>query len=343
MIKRLMIPGLRAVKARPLVSRLLGRDVDIASQRPRDEGGGSVVGTQEGGQGAILLPNEEAAAGQWQELFGQPPPPRARQKDLQEVVDAQQFNSFLQRISGKDKARLLSLNLHGATAWAAASPSPQLGNHLPSPVLRIILRLVLGLPQPGLPVRDTMGHDALSQTGRLMIGRHNDVARVVLRTCRRFWPQARLEVATPDVEHQDRPGDVFTRGLSSNGNGSYIDVAIANACAVSYQPVAQHLQGHAALTIAKGKVAKRGAVAVRSVGYEFRAVVGEAFGGWLPEAYSTLQLIANRASAHLCEGQGQVLQHLLQNLSVAIMRGSASMIASAIRMNCKGDEWDAPL
>ncbi len=227
--------------------------------------------------------------------------------------------------------------------WASATPSPQLGLHLPSRVLQIVLRLVLGLRQPGLPASDPYGHEALSLTGWLMNARHNDVARTVQHTCRRFFSRARLEGQTTDTAHQDRTGDVFTRGLIPGGGGSYLDVAVANACAASYLPNAQHLQGYAGGLTARWKESKRGAIAVRAAGNEFRAVVAECFGGWLPDAFSTLQLIANRASAHLCDGQGQVLEHLLQHLSVAILRGSAGMIAKAMEVKCKGDVWDAPL
>ncbi len=328
---------------RKLVSKLLGHDADIASQGVGEEfASGHVAEPTESGNGELFLPNERAAADQWRERFGQPPPP-VSQKQLQEVVDWQQVHSFSASLEGRQRSRLLSLLLPGATAWLSASASPQLGLHLPSPVLRTVLRMFLGLRQPGLPACDAFGWNALSQTGSLMIGRHNDVRNAVHRIVRRFDPRARMEVYSPDIDHQDRPGDVFTQALAPSGKASYLDVAIANPCAQSYQPTAQGMQGHAGADLAARKERKRAAVAVRSAGHEFSPVVAEAFGGWLPDAHRVLQTIASRASAHLGEAHGQVLRRLLQNLSVVIMRGSAAMVARAVQVRSNDDEWDEPL
>ncbi|MCP4244408.1 MAG: hypothetical protein GY772_28020 [bacterium] len=315
--------------------------VGAAPQPSQDEATGFVARAEQSTK-VPMLPNEKAARLQWETWFGHPAPLFEGQKHLQKVVDERLFNNFLASVSGAEKARYLSLLLPGSSGWLTALPSPQLGLHLKDSSAQIALRMWLGLPQPGLPKEDPKGYDALSATGALVNGRHNDVRDAIWALLRRFDPRCRIEAYSPDVAHEDRPGDILAPALLQRGQCAYLDVAIGNPVQKSLLSRAQGHQGAAGNRLIASKNRKRGALAVRKAGDAFIPVVAEAFGGWMPESFGTLQTIARFASSHLCDEYGLTLKRLLERLSVIIMRGSSAMVARAMHVTNMGDEWDEP-
>ncbi len=91
-------------------------------------------------------------------------------------------------------------------------------------------------------------------------------------------------------------------------------------------PLARIEPGHAAERLGRRKRAQRGAQQVQLDGDAFVPFCCEALGGWTQASHELLQQVARQAAAHLGEPYPVALRHLMERVSVEIVRGSAAMV-----------------
>ena len=81
---------------------------------------------------------------------------------------------------------------------------------------------------------------------------------------------------------------------------------------------------------------------VLASGGDFFPLVVELFGVWASSSWSTLRLIASRATTHTGLSTGRALQNLAEQLSVLLWTYNARLVSSHLTLTEKIPTWDLP-
>ena len=240
-------------------------------------------------------------------------------------------DTLLSRADQRSRARLLAASAPRSGCWIAALPTPAVGTQLDPESLRIALSLRVGarICEPHKcrcgALADPLGYHLLSC--RLNAGRyprHAALNEVILRALRRAGVPAVLEPPGLDRGDGKRP-DGLTLVPYTNGMSLCWDATCVNTYSESALNHSAMQPGTSAATAEENKRRKYTALTDR---FLFAPLGFETGGPFGPGAHTTITQIGARLKRQ--SGDLRETLWLYQNLSLAVQRGNAATIATAI-------------
>ena len=295
----------------------------------------------------VSFPDEDQAIAVFEQYSSILFLPTATQRDLQAVLDQQQYDKLYTSANIRDQARLtaLSHSSGSSSGWLKAIPQSSLGLAIPGPEFVVGLRLWLGIPLFPVPPLcvclapiDCFGDHLLECShGPMRIRRHDALVDIVCHALSQSHPGVLKEQRVSGEDHS-RPGDVYHPDFLS-GRAAYFDLSVRSTTQPSYISSASSCAGVAA---AAGELAKdqRHQDVVEEAGCDFIPLVVETFGVWSPFAFRTLQTIADRTTTRSGTSHRLARKNLLQQLSVSLWMNNARMILRYWAL--QGDDTDFP-
>ena len=263
------------------------------------------------------------------------------QKELSLRIDLHNTELFRQQISEsgnvRDMARFSSLGLPNAGAWLNVIPSPSLGLHLRPSEFTVSVKYRLGMDIflcagkcTACPHQsDKRGDHAIScgYEGE-RIARHDHLRNALFNTCSQACLGPTKEVRDLISGSDARPADLFLPNWSE-GQDTALDVTVVNPLQVSMIHQASRTPGYALQKSFDRKMSKHGEPC-RQMGVVFTPLPMETLGGWHEVTVREIRKIGSALSRHTGGEEGEVIRHIVQRLSILLIKGNASLILNRV-------------
>lgn len=249
------------------------------------------------------------------------------QKEWDQKVVDRQFNHLIMSSQESDKARLLSCAGKPSGKWLNCLPSANLGLLLDNDTYRLAMGLYVGAKicekhtckHCGYTIEENGQHILHCKgSNQSTINRHNMVNSCIISACKRSNLGAIIEPNHLCNSSSTRP-DGMTMQPYSKGKNLVWDVTIIDPTAPSYCIEASEKQGSAAEIAFKRKLVKYSHLETM---YHFTPLAIETFGNISPKSLTVLKTLSKLEKSATNTSVG----HLLQNISICLMRGNAQIL-----------------
>ena len=270
------------------------------------------------------------------------------QREVSSRIDRNTHQVFLahtnERGSTRDRARINSLGLPNSGAWLNVIPSPSLGLHLKSAEFTVCVKYRLGVqifPYEGVCVAcpamsETFGDHAVScGWGGERTYRHNTIRDCLYTTCAQacLGPTREDRALIPGSEA--RPADIYLPAWSG-GLDAALDITVINPLQQTLLNRSAAIPGHALQVAFDRKMAKHGE-ACRTAGIDFIPLPLDTFGGWGDSTVREVKRMGSSLARHSGAEQSESIRHLIQRVSVALMKVNANLILNRSPNNNPAD------
>ena len=261
------------------------------------------------------------------------------QKMLSAKIDLHNHHTFQDRLKAagslREIARFSSLSLKDshAGAWLTVVPSPGLGLLLRPSEFVAALRYRLGhpvfgsdgpCPACGQP-SDLLGDHALNCAWQgERIARHNSLRDTLHSTAVKaaLGPTKEGQYLLPG--EGGKPADIFIP-RHVGGKDAALDVTVINPLQAATVAQAAHTPGHA-LKVAHQRKLDKSWQPCHDQGIVFLPLAVESLGGWHKAAIAEVKKLGSALARHSGEDESITISHLFQQLSIALMKGNASLL-----------------
>ena len=261
------------------------------------------------------------------------------QKMLSAKIDLHNHHTFQDCLKAagslREIARFSSLSLKDshAGAWLSVVPSPGLGLLLRPSEFVAALRYRLGhpvfgsdgpCPACGQP-SDLLGDHALNCAWQdEQIARHNSLRDTLhsIAVKAALGPTKEGQYLLPG--EGGKPADIFIP-RHVGGKDAALDVTVINPLQAATVAQAAHTPGHA-LKVAHQRKLDKSWQPCHDQGIVFLPLAVESLGGWHKAAIDEVKKLGSALARHSGEDESITISHLFQQLSIALMKGNASLL-----------------
>ena len=252
-------------------------------------------------------------------------------------IDKKNIEEFLthtsERGSTRDRARINSLGLPNSGAWLNVLPSPSLGLHLKTAEFIVCVRYRLGLqifPSEGVcvacpAISETSGDHAVScGLGGERTYRHDAIRDCLFSTCVQACLGPTREDRALIPGRQARPADVYLPSWSG-GLDSALDITVINPLQQALLNGSAANPGHALQVAFDRKMSKHGEDC-RRAGIAFIPLPLDTFGAWGESTVREVKRMGSSLARHTGGEESEVIRHLIQKVSITLMKVNANLI-----------------
>ena len=261
------------------------------------------------------------------------------QKMLSAKIDLHNHHTLLENLKAagslREVARFLSVSLKDAHAgdWLTVPPSPGLGLLLRPSEFVAALRYRLGhpvfasdgpCPACGQP-SDRLGDHALNCAWQgERIARHNSLRDTLHSAAAKaaLGPTKEGQYLLPG--EGGKPADIFIP-RHAGGKDAALDVTVINPLQAATVAQAAQTPGHA-LKVAHQRKLDKSWQPCHDQGIVFLPLAVESLGGWHKAAIAEVKKLGSSLARHTGEEESTTVLHLFQQLSIALMKGNASLL-----------------
>ena len=174
-------------------------------------------------------------------------------------------------------------------------------------------------------------HTLTCRHGSFLNQRHNAVREVIFNVAKHAGLQPRMEPQHILDDNNDRPGDVYVKGLF-NGKDACIDVAITHSSQPKYIDIAALNGGAAAASSYASAKIRKYRQRCNDRGLDFFPIVFDTYAACDPDAVPIILKMAKAISTFSALPVSDLIFNIFQRLSSNIMRVNASAVFCAYRV-----------
>jgi hypothetical protein len=259
------------------------------------------------------------------------------QKSLSRRIDKIFYQNLLDKISTRNKARMLSIGNQGAYLWLSVIPSRQLGHRFSHEEYSVLVKWWLGariLDSPSTcphcrQVFDVYGdHGTTCGSNYSRTRRHDELRDVILGYCSKGALGASPETPRLIPGSLLRPADIFIPNWSM-GRGVCLDFSGTSPLLTGNIQGSATTHLYSASRAAEEKMKKYGEICSKH-NLDFIPVIFETYGGWSEDSLEVFSRISKAAAPRMGISPSQCNHYILQNLSVTLQRHNAIGMLSRI-------------
>ena len=165
--------------------------------------------------------------------------------------------------------------------------------------------------------------------------RHNAIRDCLYTTCAQacLGPTREDRALIPGTEA--RPADIYLPAWSG-GLDAALDITVINPLQQTLLDRSAAIPGHALQVAFDRKMAKHGE-ACRTAGIDFIPLPLDTFGGWGDSTVREVKRMGSSLARHSGAEQSETIRHLIQRVSVALMKVNANLILNRSPNNNPAD------
>eukprot|EP00731_Ephydatia_muelleri_P011679 Em0006g573a len=254
-------------------------------------------------------------------------------KFLSNKIEDCQFKKLFDNSIPIDRAHLLSISSHHASAWLSVTPSLSMGLHLEPSEFQVAIKWWLGIPvaqgqscSQCNAALDAYGHHALCcKLGGNVVSRHNRLRDIFNDFCHSACLAPQLEMGGWS-RNRTRLADVLVPNWVL-GKPAAFDLSVTSTLNAQIFQEACVTAGSAALAaqIRKHRVNDE---RCRDLGWACIPLVVETYGCWGTEAIQALSRLATHLSTRQGRPKSLVSNEIFGRLSLALVRANSRAILS---------------